>query len=166
MKGWENQYRKARLNTISWDFPRREIILGVLQMPCTSQKPKPEPRNSPRNWEEKRRPKKTNRTLAFSTHKSSLEVILKCKSNQNRCKRFKTTKTRYSKITVWYRKIYQSLQFIKMCGRYRGMCHGHCPQETMMSLDLAPTPQVLSSQDCYIYILFYNDTLLYYQHLI
>ena len=29
---------RARLNTISWDFPRGEIILGVLEMPCTSQK--------------------------------------------------------------------------------------------------------------------------------
>ena len=29
---------RARLNTISWDFSRGEIILGVLKMPCTSQK--------------------------------------------------------------------------------------------------------------------------------
>ena len=29
---------RARLNTISWDFSRGEIILGVLEMPCTSQK--------------------------------------------------------------------------------------------------------------------------------
>ena len=28
----------ARLNTILWDFSRGEIILGVLEMPCTSQK--------------------------------------------------------------------------------------------------------------------------------
>jgi hypothetical protein len=28
----------ARLNTISWDFSRGEINLGVLEMPCTSQK--------------------------------------------------------------------------------------------------------------------------------
>jgi hypothetical protein len=27
----------ARLNTISWDFSRGEINLGVLEMPCTSQ---------------------------------------------------------------------------------------------------------------------------------
>ena len=31
---------RARLNTISWDFPRTEIIWGVLNMPCTSQKQK------------------------------------------------------------------------------------------------------------------------------
>ena len=29
---------RARLNTILWDFSRVEIILGVLEMPCTSQK--------------------------------------------------------------------------------------------------------------------------------
>ena len=29
---------RARLNTISWDFSRGEIIFGVLEMPCTSQK--------------------------------------------------------------------------------------------------------------------------------
>ena len=29
---------RARLNTILWDFSRGEIILGVLEMPCTSQK--------------------------------------------------------------------------------------------------------------------------------
>ena len=29
---------RARLNTISWDFSRGEINLGVLEMPCTSQK--------------------------------------------------------------------------------------------------------------------------------
>jgi hypothetical protein len=28
----------ARLNTISWDFSRGEINLGVLEMPCISQK--------------------------------------------------------------------------------------------------------------------------------
>ena len=28
----------ARLNTILWGFSRGEIILGVLEMPCTSQK--------------------------------------------------------------------------------------------------------------------------------
>ena len=31
---------RARLNTISWDFPRGEIIRKVLKMPCTSHKPK------------------------------------------------------------------------------------------------------------------------------
>ena len=29
---------RARLNTMLWDFSRGEIILGVLEMPCTSQK--------------------------------------------------------------------------------------------------------------------------------
>ena len=29
---------RARLNAISWDFSRGEISLGVLKMPCTSQK--------------------------------------------------------------------------------------------------------------------------------
>ena len=29
---------RAKLNTILWDFSRGEIILGVLEMPCTSQK--------------------------------------------------------------------------------------------------------------------------------
>ena len=29
---------RARLNTILWDFSRREIILEVLEMPCASQK--------------------------------------------------------------------------------------------------------------------------------
>ena len=31
---------RARLNTILWYFPRGEIILGVLEIPCTPQKPK------------------------------------------------------------------------------------------------------------------------------
>ena len=31
---------KVRLNTIPWDFPRGEIILGVLEIPCTHQKSK------------------------------------------------------------------------------------------------------------------------------
>ena len=29
---------RARLNTILWDFPREEIILGVVEISCTSQK--------------------------------------------------------------------------------------------------------------------------------
>ena len=29
---------RARLNTISWDFSKGEINLGILEMPCTSQK--------------------------------------------------------------------------------------------------------------------------------
>ena len=29
---------RARWNTISWDFSRGEINLGLLEMPCTSQK--------------------------------------------------------------------------------------------------------------------------------
>ena len=31
---------RARLNTILWYFPRGKIILGVLEIPCTPQKPK------------------------------------------------------------------------------------------------------------------------------
>ena len=31
-------HETARLNTISWDFSRGEINLGVLEMPCTSKK--------------------------------------------------------------------------------------------------------------------------------
>ena len=31
---------RARLNTIPWDFPRGEIILGVLEIPCAPQKSK------------------------------------------------------------------------------------------------------------------------------
>ena len=38
-KGWENHWERATLNAILWDFPRRNIILGVLEMPCTPQKP-------------------------------------------------------------------------------------------------------------------------------
>jgi hypothetical protein len=38
-KGWENHWERAALNAILWDFPRRNIILGVLEMPCTPQKP-------------------------------------------------------------------------------------------------------------------------------
>jgi len=31
-------HETAKLNTISWDFSRGEINLGVLEMPCTSKK--------------------------------------------------------------------------------------------------------------------------------
>ena len=44
---------RARLNTISWGFSRGEIILGVFEMPCTSQKQLPERPNSPRGLEKK-----------------------------------------------------------------------------------------------------------------
>ena len=37
---WKSVQERARLNTILWDFPRGEIILGVLEIPCTPQKPK------------------------------------------------------------------------------------------------------------------------------
>ena len=37
---WKTLQERARLNTILWDFPRGEIILGVLEMPCTSQNSK------------------------------------------------------------------------------------------------------------------------------
>ena len=47
-------------------FPRAEIILGVLEMPCTSQKPKyqserlPKPPNSPRNWKKSKLKNRNN----------------------------------------------------------------------------------------------------------
>ena len=44
---------RASLNTISWDFPRGEIILGVLRCPALLKNESgqlPEPSNSPRNW--------------------------------------------------------------------------------------------------------------------
>ena len=37
---WKTLQERARLNTILWDFPGGEIILGVLEMPCTSQNSK------------------------------------------------------------------------------------------------------------------------------
>jgi len=39
-QSWENLSKRARLGTILWAFPRGEIILGVLEMPGTPQKPK------------------------------------------------------------------------------------------------------------------------------
>jgi hypothetical protein len=108
MKGWENQYRKARLNTISWDFPRREIILGVLQMPCTSQKPKPEPRNSPRNWEEKRRPKKRTERLPFQHTNQVLKSSSSAKAIRIGAKGSKQQKQDTAKL------LYDTGKFIKV----------------------------------------------------
>ena len=39
-QSWENLSERARLSAILWVFPRREIFLGVLEMPGTPQKPK------------------------------------------------------------------------------------------------------------------------------
>jgi len=44
---------RARLNTISWDFTRGDIILGVLRCPAllkNQSEQLPEPPNSPRSW--------------------------------------------------------------------------------------------------------------------
>ena len=49
---------RARLNTISWNFSRGEIILGVLEMPC-------------RGWEKNQKPIKTE-CLPFPTHSHCL----------------------------------------------------------------------------------------------
>jgi len=38
MKGWEHFQERAKLNAILWDFPKGEIILGVLEMSGTLQK--------------------------------------------------------------------------------------------------------------------------------
>ena len=35
MKGWEHFQERAKLNAILWDFPKGEIILGVVEMSGT-----------------------------------------------------------------------------------------------------------------------------------
>ena len=55
----------ARLNTIPWDFPRGEIILGVLEIPCTHQKSK----WAAASW------KKTLNTECFPFHTHSHRVF-------------------------------------------------------------------------------------------
>ena len=56
---------KARLNTIPLDFPRGEIILGVLEIPCTHQKSK----WAAASW------KKTINTECFPFHTHSHRVF-------------------------------------------------------------------------------------------
>ena len=56
---------RARLNTIPWDFPRGEIILGVLEIPCTPQKSK----WAAASW------KKTINTECFPFHTHSHRVF-------------------------------------------------------------------------------------------
>ena len=86
MKGSENHYREEPVG-----IPFRETWQGeklcygycgclallenqseqppeLQRMSKNLQKPKPEPRNSPRNWKKNIDLKKANRTLAFSTH--------------------------------------------------------------------------------------------------
>ena len=38
MKGWEHFQERAKLNAILWDFPKGEIILGVVEIPGTLKK--------------------------------------------------------------------------------------------------------------------------------
>ena len=40
MKGWEHFQERAKLNAILWDFPKGEIILGVVEVPGTLKKKK------------------------------------------------------------------------------------------------------------------------------
>ena len=40
MKGWEHFQERAKLNAILWDFPKGEIILGVVEIPGTLKKKK------------------------------------------------------------------------------------------------------------------------------
>jgi hypothetical protein len=40
MKGWEHFQERAKLNAILWDFPKGEIILGVVEMSGTLKKTK------------------------------------------------------------------------------------------------------------------------------
>ena len=56
---------RARLNTISWDFSRGEIILGVLEMPCTSQNTAARATQLAQRLRKIQKPIK-NRMLAFS----------------------------------------------------------------------------------------------------
>jgi len=56
---------RARLNTISWDFSRGEIILGVLKMPCTSQNTAARATQLAQRLRKIQKPIK-NRMLAFS----------------------------------------------------------------------------------------------------
>ena len=67
-KGWENHWERATLNAISWDFPRRNIILGVLEMPCTPQKPEGATARTTQVAQKLEKTSKTykNRTLALS----------------------------------------------------------------------------------------------------
>ena len=67
-KGWENHWERAALNAILWDFPRRNIILGVLEMPCTPQKPEGATARTTQLAQKLEKTSKThkNRTLALS----------------------------------------------------------------------------------------------------
>ena len=58
---------RARLNTILWDFSRREIILGVLEMPCTFSK------NSCQN--DPTRPKAGQKLKKSKTYKNRMLTI-------------------------------------------------------------------------------------------
>ena len=63
---------RARLNTISWDFSRGEIILGVLEMPCTSQKTATRATQLAQRLEKNSKKTYKNRML---TIESSLEAL-------------------------------------------------------------------------------------------
>ena len=62
---------RARLNTISWDFSRGEIILGVLKMPCTSQKTATRATQLAQRLGKTQKPVKTE-CLPFPTHSHRL----------------------------------------------------------------------------------------------